>query len=89
MVQKKTPPATQTLQQQLDGEKRLVSFDSYDLSVRRLLDVFESGEIDVPPEYQRQAISATRGYIFNCLEQHHNSRGVIQPVRRVGSPSTR
>lgn len=86
MVQKKTSPATQTLQQQLDGERRLVSFDSYDLSVRRLLDMFESDEIDVPLEYQRQAISATCKYIFDCLEQHHNSRGVIQPARRVGSP---
>lgn len=86
MVQKKTSSATQTLQHQLDGEKRLVSFDSYDLSVRRLLDLFESGEVDVPPEYQRQAISATCKYIFDCLEQHHNSRGIIQPVRRVGSP---
>lgn len=46
----------QTLQQQLDGERRLVSFDSYDLSVRQLLDMFESGEIEVPPEYQRQFI---------------------------------
>ncbi|WP_395602720.1 DUF262 domain-containing protein [Pseudomonas sp. A1230] len=56
MAQKKMLPATQTLQQQLDGERRLVSFDSYDLSVRQLLDMFESGEIDVPPEYQRQFI---------------------------------
>ncbi|WP_223191257.1 hypothetical protein [Pseudomonas proteolytica] len=56
MAQKKTQPTTQTLQQQLDGERRLVSFDSYDLSVRQLLDMFESGEIDVPPEYQRQFI---------------------------------
>jgi uncharacterized protein with ParB-like and HNH nuclease domain len=45
-----------TLQQQLDGERRLVSFDSYDLSVRQLLEMFESGEIEVPPEYQRQFI---------------------------------
>lgn len=45
-----------TLQQQLDTERRLVSFDSYDLSVRQLLDMFEAGEIEVPPEYQRQFI---------------------------------
>ena len=50
---KQTKP---TLQQQLDGERRLVSFDSYDLSVRQLLEMFESGEIEVPPEYQRQFI---------------------------------
>jgi len=56
MATKKNFQVTQTLQQQLDGERRLVSFDSYDLSVRQLLDMFESGEIDVPPEYQRQFI---------------------------------
>ncbi|WP_148049557.1 MAE_28990/MAE_18760 family HEPN-like nuclease [Pseudomonas brassicacearum] len=33
-----------------------------------------------------EAISATCKYIFDCLEQHHTSRGVIQPVRRVGYP---
>lgn len=44
------------LQYQLDKERRLVSFDSYDLSVRQLLDMFASGEIEVPPEYQRQFI---------------------------------
>jgi len=56
MAVRKMVSASQTLQQQLDGERRLVSFDSYDLSVRQLLDMFESGEIDVPPEYQRQFI---------------------------------
>ncbi|MGU0748469.1 DUF262 domain-containing protein [Pseudomonas aeruginosa] len=45
-----------TLQDQLDKERRLVSFDSYDLSVRQLLEMFESGEISIPPEYQRQFI---------------------------------
>jgi len=45
-----------TLQEQLDKERRLVSFDSYDLSVRQLLDMFESGDVEVPPEYQRQFI---------------------------------
>ena len=50
------PKDAPTLQDQLDKERRLVSFDSYDLSVRQLLDMFESGEIEVPPEYQRQFI---------------------------------
>jgi hypothetical protein len=45
-----------TLQDQLDVERRLVSFDSYDLSVRQLLEMFDSGEIEVPPEYQRQFV---------------------------------
>jgi hypothetical protein len=48
-----TPP---TLQEELDRERRMVSFDSYDLSVRQLLEMFASGEIEVPPEYQRQFI---------------------------------
>lgn len=34
----------------------MVAFDSYDLSVRQLLDMFETGDIFVPPEYQRQFI---------------------------------
>jgi len=52
-------PTAQTLlklQEQLDRERRLVSFDSYDLSVKQLLDMFESSVIDIPPEYQRQFI---------------------------------
>jgi len=44
------------VQTQLDQERKLVSFDSYDLSVRQLLDMVESGDIFVPPEYQRQFI---------------------------------
>jgi hypothetical protein len=44
------------IQNQLDRERKLVSFDSYDLSVRQLLDMIEAGEIFVPPEYQRQFI---------------------------------
>lgn len=44
------------LQDQLNKERRLVSFDSYDLSVRQLADMFESNDIDIPPEYQRQFI---------------------------------
>lgn len=54
----KTPKQDQlpSLQQQLDSERRLVSFDSYDLSVGQLLNMFESGEIEVPPEYQRQFV---------------------------------
>jgi len=46
----------ESLQDQLDRERRLVSFDSYDLSVRQLVEMFDSGEIEVPPEYQRQFI---------------------------------
>lgn len=46
----------QELQEQLQAERRLVSYDSYDITVRQLLDMFESGDIYVPPEYQRQFI---------------------------------
>lgn len=51
-----TPSKLQALQSQLEKERKLVSFDSYDLSVRQLLDMVEIGEIFVPPEYQRQFI---------------------------------
>lgn len=44
------------LQTELNNERRLVSFDSYDLSVRQLVDMFEADDIDIPPEYQRQFI---------------------------------
>jgi hypothetical protein len=50
------PAPAETLQDQLDRERRLVSFDSYDLSVRQIIEMFDSGEIIVPPEYQRQFI---------------------------------
>ncbi len=45
-----------TLQEQLEKERKLVSFDSYDLTVRQLLDMVEERAIFVPPEYQRQFI---------------------------------
>jgi len=44
------------LSNQIDSERKLVSFDSYDLTVRQILDMYESGEIFVPPEYQRQFV---------------------------------
>lgn len=42
------------LQDQLQRERKLVSVDSYDITVQQLLDMFEAGHIIVPPEYQRQ-----------------------------------
>jgi hypothetical protein len=42
------------LQDQLQKERRLVSFDSYDVTIKQLLDMFEAGHVFVPPEYQRQ-----------------------------------
>lgn len=44
------------LQKQLDQERRLVSFDSYDMTVRQILEMFMEGAIEVPPEYQRQFV---------------------------------
>lgn len=44
------------LDTQLSEERRLVSFDSYDLSVRQLLDMFETDAVVIPPEYQRQFV---------------------------------
>src|SRR5690242_2411067 len=45
-----------SIQAQLESKRKTVSFDSYDLSVRQILDMVESGDIIVPPEYQRQFI---------------------------------
>jgi hypothetical protein len=50
------PSNAAELQKQLDEERRLVSFDSYDMTVRQLLDMFVEGAIFVPPEYQRQFV---------------------------------
>ncbi|MHA6824156.1 DUF262 domain-containing protein [Ralstonia pseudosolanacearum] len=44
------------LQDQLQKERRLVSFDSYDVTIKQLLDMYEAGHIFVPPEYQRQFV---------------------------------
>jgi hypothetical protein len=44
------------LQSQLQKERRLVSFDNYDISVKQLIDMRKSGAIHVPPEYQRQFV---------------------------------
>jgi uncharacterized protein with ParB-like and HNH nuclease domain len=44
------------LQNQLEKERRTVSFDSYDLSIRQLLDMFTSNDINIAPEYQRRFV---------------------------------
>ncbi len=46
----------QNLIDQVEKERKLVSFDSYDLSVRQLMEMFQSNELFVPPEYQRQFV---------------------------------
>ncbi len=44
------------LQNQLDLERRAVSFDSYDMTVRQIHEMFVENAIYVPPEYQRQFV---------------------------------
>src|SRR5690242_3197499 len=47
---------TQNLGLQLEQERRAVSFDTYDLSVRQLLEMAGSKDINVAPEYQRKFV---------------------------------
>lgn len=45
-----------SLADQLDREKRAVSYDVYDMTVRQLVDMVAGGEIDVAPDYQRRFV---------------------------------
>lgn len=47
---------SETLTDQLDREKRAVSYDVYDMTVRQLVDMATGTEIEVAPEYQRHFI---------------------------------
>ncbi|WP_236198288.1 DUF262 domain-containing protein [Pseudomonas putida] len=44
------------IQSQLDANRRSVSFDSYDVTVRQLYDMISEEIIDVTPEYQRHFV---------------------------------
>lgn len=44
------------IQEQLDKNRRSVSFDSYDITVRQLYDMISESLIDVTPEYQRHFV---------------------------------
>jgi hypothetical protein len=44
------------IQDQLDRNRRSVSFDSYDITVRQLYDMLSEGTIDIAPDYQRHFI---------------------------------
>jgi len=44
------------LQSQLEQHRKTVSFDSYDITVRQILDMVAEGSIDIAPEYQRHFI---------------------------------
>jgi len=44
------------IQEQIDSNRRSVAFDSYDITVRQLLDMVAEGMIDIAPEYQRHFV---------------------------------
>ena len=43
-------------QDELQTERRTVSFDSYDITIRQLVDMFRDNELDISPEYQRRFV---------------------------------
>lgn len=45
-----------TIQDQLETNRRTVGFDSYDLAVRQLADMLVEGMIDIAPAYQRHFV---------------------------------
>jgi hypothetical protein len=51
-----TTTSRENLIDQLDREKRTVSYDAYDVTIRQLVDMSASGEIDIAPDYQRHFI---------------------------------
>ena len=52
--QRKVQPGQLT--EQLERERRTVGFDSYDMSIRQLIDMVENTLIDIAPEYQRKFV---------------------------------
>lgn len=44
------------IKQELDDNRRSVSFDSYDITVRQLIDMIIEETIDISPEYQRHFV---------------------------------
>lgn len=42
--------------EQLDREKRSVSYDAYDIAIRQLIDMARGGEINIAPDYQRHFV---------------------------------
>ncbi len=44
------------IQEQLDRNRRSVSFDSYDITIRQIFDMVSEKVIDVAPEYQRHFV---------------------------------
>jgi Protein of unknown function DUF262 len=54
--QENTSAEPQNLTLQLEQERRTVSFDSYDIAVRQLVEMVEENAIDIAPEYQRKFV---------------------------------
>lgn len=48
--------ASGTLVDQLDREKRSVSFDAYDITVQQLIDMVRTQQIEIAPDYQRHFV---------------------------------
>jgi hypothetical protein len=46
----------ENLVDQLDREKRSVSYDAYDITIRQIVDMAANGEINIAPDYQRHFI---------------------------------
>lgn len=44
------------IKQELDENRRSVSFDSYDITIRQLIDMILENAIDISPEYQRHFV---------------------------------
>lgn len=86
---------------QIETERKLVSFDSYDLTVKQLLEMYSEGQVVVPPEYQRQFVwgddrqselveSVLLGIPVPSLFMAANRDGsweVVDGVQRIGSLS--
>ena len=49
-------PESDSATMQLETERRTVGFDSYDMSVRELLNMVGAGEINIAPVYQRKFV---------------------------------
>lgn len=47
---------TITVQRELDANRKSVSFDSYDITVRQLVDMVNETDIDIAPAYQRHFV---------------------------------
>jgi len=48
--------AIETLVDQLEREKRTVSFDAYDITVQQLIDMVRNQQIEIAPDYQRHFV---------------------------------